>query len=415
MNISLKRFRYLFTGTLVVALMHVSNSITSKEEVSPHLPVALAVQNNFIDEFDKMAREMFRSSHAPGAAIVIVKNGRIIYGEGFGVKKVGTMDSINIHTTFRIGSVSKTFAGVLTSKLVAQGKLNWDDHVQKYYPEFHLRNPAYAQGMEIKHILSQSTGLIQHAYTNYIEEGMPLNSMISSLSDVKLLAEPGKLYSYQNVAYGTIEPIVASATGQDYNTLIKDEIFKPLGMKNASLDYVSMMANDNIAYPNFPRRGGWSAGRISKTYYNVASAGGVNASISDMGNYLIALTGHRPHVISRKMLDDIFEPQVNTRIRWKYFSRWKEYKKSYYGLGWRIVNNASSTIAFHSGYVNGFRSQLALDIDGDIGICILTNSPTNYSSELVPAFLKLYNEYSPRLQAELDSQIALTSIKRRDL
>jgi len=387
--------------------MHVYTSITSKEEISPHLPVNHPVLDTFLREFDQLANEMFKESKSPGAAITIVRNGRIIYGEGLGVKKVGTNDSIDIHTTFRIASVSKTFAGVLTSKMVDQGKLNWHDRVQWYYPQFDLKNPEYAEKMEVHHILSQTTGLIQHAYTNFIEEGKDLNEMIGALPEVKLMTEPGKIFSYQNVAYGVIEPVLKSATGLSYGDLMQKEIFEPLRMKNASIDYESMVANQNIAYPNFPRRGGWSVGRISKTYYNVPSAGGINASISDMANYMIAMTGHRPEIISQEVIDNVLEPQISTSIRWKYFSRWKDYKKSYYGHGWRIVENGKSTIAYHGGYVNGYRSQLAINTDEDIGICILTNSPTSFSSKLTPAFLKLYDDYKERLEVEELSQISV--------
>jgi len=404
---TVRRYKYLYTGIIIFTLMHVYTSMTSKEEISPHLPVHQPVLERFINEFHDLATDMFYKSKSPGAAIAIVKNGRIIYGEGFGVKKVGENDSIDIHTTFRIASVSKTFAGVLTSKLVNQGELNWEDKVQKYFPQFELKNPDYAEKMEVRHILSQTTGLIQHAYTNFIEEGKELNTMIAALPDVQLMTEPGKLFSYQNVAYGVIEPVLESVTGRDYATLIKEEIFETLKMKNASIDYESMVASENIAYPNFPRRGGWTTGKISKTYYNVPSAGGINASISDMANYMIALTGHRPEIVNQYVLDDIFQPQVNTNIRWKYFSRWKHYKKSYYGLGWRIVKNASSTIAYHGGYVNGYRSQLAINTDEDVGICILTNSPTSFSSKLLPVFLELYDTYKDQLQIEDNTQISI--------
>jgi len=399
--------KYLLSGIMIFVLMHIYTSITSKEEISPQLPVSHPVLDRFIDEFNETAQEMFVNSKSPGAAITIVKNGRVIYGEGLGVKKVGTIDSIDIHTTFRIASVSKTFAGVLTSKMVSEGKLRWDDQVQAYFPQFELKNSEYAEMMEVKHILSQSTGLIQHAYTNFIEDGKGLDEMIAALPEVKLMSEPGKLFSYQNVAYGVIEPVLKSATGLDYGPLMQQEIFGPLDMRDASIDYESMMENQNIAYPNFPRRSGWAVGKISKTYYNVPSAGGINASISDMANYIIAMTGHRPDIINQEIINNVFEPRISTRIRWKYFSRWKDYKKSYYGFGWRIVENGESTIAYHGGYVNGFRSQLAISPGEDLGICILTNSPTSYSSKLMPVFLALYDEYKELIKAEENNQIAV--------
>ncbi len=406
-----KYLKYQTIGFFTLILLHISTSITSKEEVSYELPAHYPVLDTFVSEFREMARSVFEKSKAPGAAIAIVKNGRIVYGEGLGVKMVGTNDPVDVHTTFRIASVSKTFAGTLAGMMVEEGKLEWDDQVIQYMPEFSLQNAEYTKKLEVQHVLSQSTGLIQHAYTNFIEDGRTLDDMIAALSEVKLMTEPGKLFSYQNVAYGIIEPILYSATGKDYNTLIKEEIFGPLRMKDASLDYESMMENENKAYPNYARFSGWAPGRIHSTYYNVPSAGGINASISDMANYMIALTGHRPEVISQEVLNDIFKPHVQTNIRWKYFSRWRDYKKSYYGLGWRIVMNGDDKIAYHGGYVNGYRSQLAINTNEDIGICILSNSPSSFSSKLVPAFLKLYDEYKASIKLEEDSQIKITEIQ----
>jgi beta-lactamase class C len=409
--ITLSNIKYRIIGVLTFLFLHISTSITSKEDVSLQLPIYQPVLENFVSDINEIAREMFAESKAPGGAVAVVKNGRIVYEEGFGIKKIGEDELIDVHTAFRIASVSKTFAGTLTGMLVNEGKLNWDDSVQQYLPEFQLRNPEFASKLEVRHVLSQSTGLIQHAYTNFIEDGRSLKDMIGALSEVKLMTEPGKLFSYQNVAYGIIEPVLYAATGKDYNTLVKEEIFGPLHMRDASIDYQSMMDNENKAYPNYPRFGGWSSGKISSTYYNVPSAGGINASICDMANYMIALTGHRPEVISRQVLDDIFTPQIQTNIRWKYFSRWKDYKKSFYGFGWRIVDNGDDRIAYHGGYVNGYRSQLAINTDEDVAICVLSNSPSNFSSKLVPAFLTLYDEYKERLSLEEDKQIAVKHLQ----
>ncbi|MDZ7608812.1 MAG: serine hydrolase [Cyclobacteriaceae bacterium] len=343
----------------------------------------------------------------PERLSAIVKNGRIVYIKGLGVKSAESGDPIDIHTAFRIASVSKTFAGVLTSKLVSQGKLDWEDPVQKYVPDFQLQNPDYASLMKIKHILSQSTGLVQHAYTNYIEIGKDYDFMFKSLKEVQLIAPPGKIFTYQNLVFSAIEPVIKSATGSDYTEMLKREIFEPLNMTDASIDYASMMANENKAFPLMPRKTGWKDSKIEDSYYVVASAGGVNASISDMANYMIALTGHRPQVISEKMLQDIFTPQISTDIRWRYFSKWKAYKKSYYGLGWRVVENGNSTIAYHGGYVNGYRSQLAVNKADDIAICVLTNSPSDYSSDLIPAFLKLFDEQKEEIIAEMNPAVSM--------
>ena len=385
---------------------HTFTSITSKEEFTHQLPVKNPVLDNFVFEFDRMTSDLFASSRVPGAAIAIVKEGRVIYQKGMGVKNGIDREPIDTHTVFKIASVSKTFAGILTSMMVDRGVLDWDDPVQQWYPEFRLKSEKYTSEMRIRHLLSHSTGLVQHAYTNLIEESKDFDFMVHALPEVDLISAPGRSFSYQNVAFGVIEPVLKAATGHSYTDLIKSEIFGPLNMHDASLDYESFISTENKAYPMFAKSNGWGNGKISSTYYEVPSAGGINASISDMASYMIALTGYRPEIINENMLKEAFTPQVSTDIRSKYFGRWKDYKRSYYALGWRIVENGDDVIAYHGGYVNGYRSQLAVNLDEDVAICVLSNSQSDFSSILVPAFLRLYDMHKDEIRKEQEMQIA---------
>jgi beta-lactamase class C len=394
-------------GIFTIIFMHVTISIVSKENVELGMPVQPPVLDEFIRSLKDLTNDSFAASGAPGAAVAVVKNGQVVYMEGLGVKQVNTADSVDAHTAFRLASVSKTLTGTLTGILAEEHKLSWDDPVQTYLPAFKLSNTSYTEQLKVRHLLSQSTGLIQHAFTDLIEEGKDLQEMMDALSEVKLMAEPGSLFSYQNVAFGVIEPVVQAATGQSYELLMQNKLFEPLGMRDASMDYGTFVTRENKALPHQYNWKGWTPVSISSTYYNVPSAGGINASITDMANYMIALTGHRPEIIRSELLAEIFRPQIKTNIRWKYFSRWKKYKKSYYGMGWRIVENGDDCIAYHGGYVNGYRSQLAVNFHEDVAICVLTNSGSSFSSKLVPAFLDLYDAYKWRLRIEESRQIQI--------
>ncbi|HXF90387.1 MAG TPA: serine hydrolase domain-containing protein, partial [Candidatus Nitrosotenuis sp.] len=90
------------------------------------------------NQFDKYVTESMADWNVPGAAIAIVKDGKIVYLKGFGVKTVGKNAPVSPATVFPLASVTKTFTVMVVCRLIDEGKLHWDDKVQTYYPEFSL-------------------------------------------------------------------------------------------------------------------------------------------------------------------------------------------------------------------------------------------------------------------------------------
>ncbi len=344
-------------------------------------------------EYDQYIQEKMLNRHIPGAAICIVKDDKIVYLKGYGIKDITTSDSVGIHTVFRLGSVSKSIAATLTGILVQDSLINWDNTVKSYLPDFRLKTEASTNELNIKHVLSHTTGLIRHSYTNYIEDGKSLEEMIPELSNVNLIGPPGSVYSYQNLAYSLIDPIIETSTGMDYETTLEEKLFKPLNMKNSSASYESIINNPDIAYPHHYYKGGLRKSRITKKYYNAAPAGGVNASIWDMANFLIAINGQKSWVIEQSTLDELFAPQVNTYIKYQYFGGWPKMRKSYYGLGFRILDYGNKKVVYHGGYVNGYKSGMAILPEENIGICILTNYSGNLASRGIRDFIDMYMNY----------------------
>jgi beta-lactamase class C len=330
------------------------------------------------------------SSHTPGASIAIVKDSTVLYIKGLGVKRVGTTDSIDIHTVYRLGSVSKPFASFLTGILVQDHKMSWDDPVTCYVPEFALKSPVQTQCLSLANVLSHTTGLPYHTYTNMVEEGEALTSLLARLKDVNLSSDVGKQYSYQNVAYSVIAEVIRSACGKSYEALMEEKVFSPLGMKNASMDYATLMANSNIATPHVIRKGKYSPARITDTYYNVSPAGGVNASIDDMAKWMVALLGTRQDVITTETLNHLYTPFIEAPSKNRRYRQLDPIQKSYYGLGWRVLHYATDTILYHGGYVNGFRSEVAVDPKENIAICILANAPGGLADNGIPLFFNMY-------------------------
>jgi beta-lactamase class C len=242
-------------------------------------------------------------------------------------------------------------------------------------------------------VLSHTTGLPYNTYTTLVEDGLALDTMLAQLRNVNVIAKPGELYSYQNVAYSIIGPVLRARTGKSYQTLMRERIFGPLHMDDASISYEEIMSNNNVAKPHLHWRKGWKATTISDTYYNVAPAGGVNASISDMSQWLRVLLGARKDFVTDETLDKIFTPVVKAKSKNHYFRKWVGRSDPYYALGWRVLDFKNDTLLYHGGYVRGYRSEIAVDRRSKIAICVLGNGPGRMVDNAVPMFFNMfYNE-----------------------
>jgi beta-lactamase class C len=349
---------------------------------------------SFVSVFDKFVRETMESTHLPGAAVAIVKDSDVILLKGYGVKTFGTNDSVNIHTVFRIGSISKGFASMLSGILVQENLINLDDKVNKYLPYFKLMNDSSTHQLTIRHILSHTSGLPVHSFTNLIEQGISYSTLRDNLRTIELAAPVGKEFAYQNVAFSLISDIAKEVTNKPYGTLIHEKIFYPLGMKDASVSYEDLNSSGNLAQPHFRRDSlSYNPVKNKPEYYSVLPAAGVNASISDMSKWLMALLGERPDVINKKYLKEIYKPEIETpRMRHYEFFYWPRLKKAYYALGWRVLIYNGDTLIYHGGYVNGYRSEIAFSPSDRTGIVILTNARGKLANDAVRVFFDAYQD-----------------------
>lgn len=349
-----------------------------------------AAEENFLCKFENHLLSLKNDYPVPGAAIAVVKEGRVIYKKGFGVKDINGNDPVNTSTVFRIGSVSKGFAAGLAGILKSNGFIGWKTPITKYLPCYRANPISYSDSLTTERILSHTTGYPYHAYSTLIEEGNSLDDMIQALQLLKMSRMPGEMHAYQNVAYSLIEKVVESCTDTTFQNLMQQRIFDPLNMQHASTDYASIMKEDNLAMPHYPIRSGFRRVDISNTYYNTCAAGGVNASIDDMGKWLRAAMGYRPDIFSPEVLAELYQPKISTRVKNSFFNKLETPGKGYYGMGWRIVEYPTDTIIYHEGYVNGYKSAIGFSKKEGIGICILTNTASRFSSKLLADFFKMH-------------------------
>jgi beta-lactamase class C len=370
----------------VLIIFLLSPSIITLE--TSHVPGKAFRLSRVIAGYDEFVEQTLQEYGVPGAAIAIVDHGEVVYIKGFGVREIGRPEAITPHTVFRIASLSKGFAAVLTGLLVQDGVLNWDDRVTRYLPGFSLRDPHNTQALTIRHILSHTSGLPAHAYDNLLNAHVPFDTIVEQLKNAPILFPAGKLYAYQNVVYSLIGPVIESATGKEYPELLRKRLFKPLAMHNASLSYEELLADTNRATPHIRRRYQWRPTSIKNTYYSVSPAAGINASIADMAQWLRALMGEMPSIVSPEIIQQITEPVIETprekrRLHWNGHIR-----DAYYGLGWRILDYEGMKLIFHSGGVRGYRSQIAFLPEEKVGIVVLLNAEV--SNHFASTFFDMY-------------------------
>lgn len=347
---------------------------------NPHL-------REVVNGFDQFFKSAMEGSRTPGAAVVIVKDTSILYMRGFGVKNSRVGDSVDVNTVFRIGSLSKGFAGVLSGILVKDGYFAWNDRVKKHYPDFKLSTPDHTENATVTHLLSHTTGMPYHTYSDLVEHDWTLKNIAARLHRVRPAAPLGKLYNYQNAVFSLMEEVMLSTTKQTYSELVQERIFKPAGMNSASISYRDMIKTKDKSFPHDNLGGRMD---ISTKYYNTAAAGGINASIADMGKWLQVLLGNRPDIVSTSTLDRVFAPIITTSNERRVFPHWTPMRDAYYAMGWRVLDCGADTLIYHGGYVNGYRSELAFDRKEKIGICILFNNPSPIASSCVPSFFDMY-------------------------
>ncbi|UII24587.1 beta-lactamase family protein [Fulvivirga maritima] len=359
------------------------------KKVKESPPELTAYEQDFYDEFAKYVEEKFASTNTPGAAVVIVKDGFPVYKSSFGFKSTNNTDSIGENTLFRLASVSKGFSSILAGLEAKDSLIHWSDHISKYLSG---TLPAYCDSITIKNLLSHTSGFQYQAFSTLIEEELPRDTLIKKLLTLQLSRKPGAIHSYQNIAYSIIEPILEKVTGDSFHDLIYKRIFLPLHMNTASISYDSMINYADRAEPHGYRNKSYVPTSLHKSYYNTAAAGGINASINDMTQWLAAVTGNREEVIPHEVLNAVFEPVIQIRVKNPYFSQLYTPREGYYGMGWRIMEYPKDTLIYHNGYANGFKSGIAFDRDKNIGICVLTNAPTKFSNLVLSEFFSRYYE-----------------------
>jgi beta-lactamase class C len=340
-----------------------------------------------------------------GAGVSIVKDDSIIISDGYGKRSANHNALVDGGTIFRLGSLSKGFAGVLVAELKDEGKLHWEDKVSDFIPEFKFGDRDNTNRITLANILSHTAGTPYHSYTNLVEAGLPLKDIAQRFKEITPISEPGAMYSYQNAMFALCGEMILKATGQEISEVLTNTFFNPLGMCSTTMDFETLAHMENVAMPHSKRGNGWRTLPLTNNYYNAIAAGGISASPDDMAKWMRFLLGHNPELMSNSALAETFSPFIEIKGESKYYQHWPGHKSSFYGYGWRIHkfmekdSDQERTIWHHGGSVNDYRNEIAIYPEADLGICVLLSNNSNIAKTVIPdlyAIVKeIYGQPSP--------------------
>jgi beta-lactamase class C len=341
-----------------------------------------------VAQFDREFTRLLADDRVPGGAYAIVEGDRILTAAGHGVRSIAGRDPVTAETVFRIASVSKPFAAHLTAILVDEGVLSWSEPVRQSVPEFQLADSSHSNALQLQHLIGQSVGVVPNAYDNLLDASQPLDQILPQFARVQPLCRPGECYTYQNVIFSLVEPVIEAATGQRYDELLTERVFTPLAMDDSSvgLDAFRAAGNRAVAHVRASRHLPWVPVSSNANYYRVAPAAGVNSSARDLAHWLIAQMGHRPAVIDTEQLMQLTESRVRTTRELRRRG-WRDLlTDAHYGLGWRVYQLGNETIYLHSGWVRGFVAEVAYSRQRQIGLVVLLNAETRALNEITTTF-----------------------------
>ena len=329
---------------------------------------------------DAYIAKSMKNWNIPGLAIAIVKDDSVVFAKGFGVRTMGTHDSVDTHTLFAIASLSKAFTTASLGLLVDQKKLNWDDRVTDYVPYFQLYDPYATREMRVRDLLCHRSGL--HTFGgDLIWYGTTYDrkEIIHRIRHLKPRYSFRATYGYQNIMLLTAGEIIPAITGRQWDDCIRDSIFVPLGMTETNTSVRAFEGQSDVATPHTTYHGAL----ITIPYRNVdnvASAAAINSSVNDLAKWMRFwlrppdTNGVGVLHLSSATRYELWTPQTIIPISQRATKINPSRHFSTAALGWFAFDYLGRKIMNHGGGMDGMISNITLAPEERLGVVILTNS-----------------------------------------
>jgi len=368
----------------------------------------------------------------PGMAVAIVHNDSVVFAEGFGVRELpgpmptgrpdqrpsagdpDTLHQVDEHTLFGVASISKAFTAAALGLLVDEGRIDWDDPIVEYLPDFELYDPWVTENITIRDALSHRSGLGRMIGNRL--QFMTNRSRDELIYQLRYL-EPEKPfrdgYVYSNMMYLVAGEVIPAVTGKSWDRFVAERFFDPLGMGRSNTSITQLEGVENTAWPHQEIRGE-VVPIPRRNFDNAGPAASINTSVSELAQWVRLHLGEPgiyqgERLISDEVMNELHSAQTAIPVSDMYGD------VRAYGLGWFIQHYRGIRIDRHGGGTDGFTTTLILMPDRDLGIIIVTNTFTDFRDVVAHTIMDHYLGYDvtdwnqtirERYQNQFERQVA---------
>lgn len=340
-----------------------------------NMPLAIAfvvaglmLQTARSDQVDDLVQADMEKRHIPGVSLAVIKDGKVIRAEGYGLANVELQVPASPETVYKIGSVSKQFIATGIMLLVQDRKIQVDDKISSYLDE----TPEAWRDITIRHLLTHTSGLARESAGFSGLKVQADSELIKAAYPQPLLFAPGEKWSYCNLGYFALAEIIRRVSGQPWDEFLRERVFAPLGMTSTRVTTVREMV---------PHRadGYYWRGHLEndEVMLAVRPSGAFLSSVLDMAKWDAALAGGT--ILSSDTLAEMWTPVTLN-----------DGKQHPYGYGWELGPLDGRQAVRHGGSLTGFRSSYLRLVDDKLSIVVLANCATALPGVIAIELAKYY-------------------------
>jgi CubicO group peptidase (beta-lactamase class C family) len=305
------------------------------------------------DKVDDYVKAEMQKQRIPGLSLAVVKEGKIIKAEGYGLANVEHNVPARPETVYKIGSVSKQFIATGIMLLVQDGKLNLDDKIAKYLDG----TPEAWSGITIRHLLTHTSGIVREGPGFDPFKDQKDIDVIKTAYPLPLRFAPGEKYEYCNVGYFSLAEIITRISGKSWGDFMNERVFAPLGMTSTRPTSFSAIV------PNRADGYDWRNEKMQNAVELIAvrPSGAFLSNALDLAKWDAAL--YTDLILKHSTREQMWTPfKLNSGATHPY------------GFGWSLEPLGNHRQVNHGGTLSGFRSHFSRLLDDKLSIIVLTNS-----------------------------------------
>jgi len=337
------------------------------------------------DSLSKYINEAFNDFELNGLSLMIIQNDSIVFEKNMGT--AGFHKNVSSQSVYNIASCTKAFTGAAMAKLVDEHKMNWDDLVIDYLPDFKLADPYITSHLTIEDLLTHRSGLgTFYGDLLWYETDRTTDDVISRLQYLPITNRFRNQYGYQNTMYMVAGKVLEKVSGYTWDDYIKTNFLSPLKMYSTAINGRELSKQQDIAYPMIKGK------VIDITMMNSHAAASLFSSTNDLSHWVRMLLNNGifdgDTVLTSRTIQDMMAPRFVKSVSG--LRKMSGAQFSTYALGWNAWDHHGKKVVEHAGGMPGYISQVTLVPQENLGIVILTNTLSNLPTALEMYILDLY-------------------------